>query len=144
MGSGFSRKAAAGLLEYLLGKAETKVSKPAEVFLALCTAEVKESTLSAGLSEATYTTYARKAIKPADLSEATEAQPSIIETVNELIFAKVDSGSSTIISWAICTSGTTGGGAILAFGQCTSTALSTTQTPPTVAAKALKVELKAT
>lgn len=142
-GSGFGRKAGAGVLEWAMGKAETKLKKPAAVYVALCTVEVKESNTGSTITEVSYTTYARLKLEAADISEATEAQPSVIEwPLTEKTFAAVTAGGGTVVSWAVCTALTVGD--VITFGQCSSTVLSTTQTPPTVSAKAMKAELKAT
>lgn len=144
-GSGFGQKAAAGVLEWSWGKQETKLVKPAgKVWLALCTVEVKVSDTGASITEAGYTGYVKKEILAANISEASEGATCTIENTKEELFAACTAGSSTVISWALTDKAGLKEGVLIMFGQATSTVISTTQTPPTIAVKALKGELKAT
>lgn len=110
----------------------------APVYLALCTVVPDDTKTGATITEANYTGYARKAIAAADMSAAAAGSKT---NSNALTFAACTGGSSTIIGWAICDASGTGAGNVLAWGTCTSTVVSTTQTPATVAIGGLVVTL---
>lgn len=138
--SGYSRAAAAGGLSWSWGKAETLFKKPAKVFLALCTVVPTSSSTGTSITEATGATgYARKEVPVASIAEAVEGATSTIETNAELVFAAITAGSATVIAWALVDALTVGN--IVMWGTATSTVISSTQTPPTIAAKALKGEV---
>jgi hypothetical protein len=56
-----------------------------------------------------------------------------------ITFAAITAGSATVIGWALCDALTVGN--VLAWGTATSTVISATQTPPTIAIGALVVSL---
>jgi hypothetical protein len=139
--SGFSRFTAAAILGHTWGK--TELAKPAKVYLALCTVVPTSSSTGATITEATAATgYARKEVAAAAIKAAAEGETSSIETETEEIFAAITAGSATVIGWALCDKSGTGEGNVVCWGTCTSTVISETATPPKVAAKALKMELK--
>lgn len=139
--SGFSRKCAAGALNFFTGKEES-LAKPAKVYLALCTVVPTSSSTGVTITEATGATgYARKEVAAAAWNAAVEGATSTIETNVEEIFAAITAGSATVIGWALCDKAGTSEGNVIMWGTCTSTVISSTQTPPTIAAKALKLEL---
>lgn len=139
MFSGFSRKTAAGLLAHAWAK--TSFTKPTDVYLALLTGTPTSSSTGTTIEaeEANYTGHERKKVT-ANISTATEAATSSIENETEITFAACTGGSSTIIAWALCDAATAGN--IIMWGTATSTVISTTQTPATIAAKKLIGELK--
>lgn len=120
------------LLEHKWGK--TSWTMPATVALALTTVVPTDASTGASITEAGYTGYARKVIAGSDLSTASAGE---IHNVNVLTFAACTASSSTVIGWAICDSSSTGAGNAISWGTVTSTVISTTQTPATVAASAL-------
>jgi hypothetical protein len=136
--SGFSRAWAAKLLGHSWGK--TEAAKPAKVFLALLTATPTNSSTGSTITEATYTGYARTELPAASISAAEEAAKSKIENSAELVYAACTASTSTITAWALCDAASAGN--VVMWGTCTSTVISTTQTPPTVAAKKLIGELE--
>lgn len=121
-------------LDHNLG--DGSFTMPSTVALALCTTIPTDASTGATIVEATYTGYARLVIAAADLSAAASGSKT---NSNALTFAACTSGSSTIIGFAICDSSTTGAGNVLYWGTCTSTVISTTQTPATVAIGGLVV-----
>jgi hypothetical protein len=142
--SGFGKLVKAGTLSWATGKAETIFKKPAEApWLALCTVEPKYTNTGTTITEpGTGPTeaqgYARKQVT---FSEAVEGETATIEnTAEEIMAAITGSGSATIIGWALVSASAAGN--LIAFGTATSTVISKTQSPPTVAAKGLKIELK--
>ena len=138
--SGMPRALRAKVKAHTWGKTES--AKPAKIYLALCTVVPTETSTGATLTEATGATgYARKEIPIANLS-VTEAETVIIELVTELIFAAITAGSATITGWGVLDSPTVGEGNVVEYGSASSTAISATQTPPTIPAKTLKGELK--
>lgn len=122
-------------LDHLFGDGTYTVTAPTS--LALVTSAVAESDTAATLVEAAYTGYARKALAAADLSAA--ASGSKTNSAQQQ-FANCTAGSSVVIGWAVCTS-SSGAGDVIFFGTCTSTTISTTQTPATIAASGLVLNL---
>lgn len=106
----------------------------APTYLALCTVVPTDSSTGSTITEASYTGYARKSIAAADMSAASAGSKT---NANAITFAACTSGSSTIIGWALCDASTVGN--ILYWGTTTSTVISTTQTPATVAVGGLVV-----
>lgn len=102
------------------------------VFLALTTVAVAETDTGSTITEANYTGYARKAVAAADMGAAAGGSKS---NTAQQQFANATGGSSTVIGWATCDAVTTGN--VILFGTCTSTVISATQTPATIAVAAL-------
>jgi hypothetical protein len=133
---------AAGKSDYLENKdldhnlGDGAFTSPATVALALCTSVPTDASTGATIVEATYTGYARKVVEAAALSAAASGSKT---NSSALEFAACTAGSSTIIGWALLDSSATGAGNALYWGTCTSTVISTTQTPATVAIGGLVV-----
>lgn len=136
--AGFSDEAENRILDHIFNDPVYTPATP--LYLALTTSAVAESdTLTnAAAKEAGYTGYARKSVAAADMAAAAAGSKASGVT---LTFAACTAGTSTIIGWFLCTaaSGTTGD--MVVFGTCTSTVISTTQTPPTVNSGGLAVTL---
>lgn len=111
---------------------------PSTVALALCTSVPTDASIGSTLVEATYTGYARLAIAAADMSAAAAGSKTNSAV---LTFAACTALSSTIIGWATADSSSTGAGNVLVWGTATSTVISATQTPATIAASGLVVNL---
>lgn len=124
------------VLDHILGK--TSFTMPATVALALCTTAPTDASTGATIVEANYTGYARKAVAGSDLNAAASGQTT---SANVLTFAACTASTSTIIAWALCDSASTGAGNMLVWGTATSTVISTTQTPATIAAGGLVVNM---
>jgi len=107
---------------------------PTTVALALCTSVPTDASTGATIVEATYTGYARLKVEAAQLSAAASGSKT---NSAELTFANCTAGSSTITAWALLDSSTIGAGNSLYWGTATSTVISTTQTPPSIAAAGL-------
>lgn len=103
-------------------------------YLALCTAVPDDTSTGATIVEANYTGYARLIINASDMSAAAAGSKT---TTSALTFAACTAGSSTIIGFAVLDSITIGAGNSLMWGTATSTVISTTQTPPTIASGGL-------
>lgn len=109
----------------------------APVYLALCTVVPTDGSTGSTITEATGATgYARIAIAAADMSGAASGSKT---NGNALTGAAITAGSATVIGFAICDALTVGN--MLAWGTCTSTVISATQTPPTIAIGGLVVTL---
>lgn len=113
----------------------------APTYLALCTTEPTDASTGATIVEAGYTGYARKAVAAADMSAATGPSPGTKTNSNAITFDACSGSSSVIVGWALCTTSGTGTGNVIAWGSCTSTTISTTQTPATVGVGGLVVTL---
>lgn len=124
------------ILEHKWGKASWTM--PATVAVALCTVVPEDGSTGATITEASYTGYARKVVAAAALGAAAEGAPSEIKNSGEaLTFAECTAGSSTVVGFAICDSSTKGAGNVITWGTTTSTAISTTATPATIALSGL-------
>lgn len=105
-------------------------------YLALCTTVPTDASTGTTIVEAAYTGYARVLIAAADVSAAASGSKT---NGNAITFAACTASSSTIIGWAICDAATVGN--MLMWGTATSTVISTTQTPATIAIGGLVVNL---
>jgi hypothetical protein len=108
----------------------------AGAYLALCTAVPDDTKTGSTIVEAAYTGYGRAAVTPAAMNAAAAGAKS---NGTAITFAPCTGGTSTVIGWALCDAATAGN--VLAWGTCTSTVISTTQTPATVAVGGLVVTL---
>jgi hypothetical protein len=135
--AGFGDAVEKKILDHLTGK--TAYTSPGPLYLALTTVAVAESDTGGTITEANYTGYARKQIPAADMTAAAGAASETHNSVTET-FANCTAGSSTVIGWALMSS-SSGAGDVVMFGTCTSTVISTTQTPATVAASGLSLTL---
>ena len=97
--------------------------------LGLWTSTVDDTSTAATAGELTYTTYARQAISTTNMSPA--ASGSVTNDV-AITFPAVTAGGGTVTFWMLCSS-SSGAGDNIVWGTATSTVISTTQTPPTVA-----------
>lgn len=136
-GSGFSQYAETHILDHVHGK--TAWTMPATPFLALCTTVPTSASTGTSIVEASYTGYARLAVAGSAWAAAVAATPSTAQTSSTLTFAACTGGSSTIIGWATCDASTVGN--MLEWGTCTSTVVSSTATPATVASGSLSDSL---
>jgi hypothetical protein len=132
-GSGtFSGYTQTHVLDHVNGK--TSWTMPASVYLALCTATPDSTKTGSTITEISYTgPYARIAVTGAFSAAAagTAGNPATTANTGTVTFANCTSGSATILGWALCDALTVGN--MLHWGSTASTAISTTQTPPTVA-----------
>jgi hypothetical protein len=127
------------ILDHLTGK--TAYTSPAPLYLALTTVAVLDSDTSASITEANYTGYARIQIPAGDWNAAT-GTTAAATNANQKLGGACTAGTSTVIGWALSpVSSIAGAGDITHFGTCTSTVISTTQTPPTINAGALSIGL---
>lgn len=134
---GFSDYAEAAVLNHVTGK--SALTSPT-VYLALCTAAPTDASTGATLVEATYTGYARLLVAAASWNTASSPGGTITNSA-QLTFANCTGSTSTIVGWALTDNATTGAGNVIMWGTATSTVISTTQTPATVAAGALSLSL---
>lgn len=134
--AGFSDAAEIDVLDTIFGDHASIQLYAAPTYLALTTVAVTESMTGSTITEAAYTGYARRSIAAADMAAAAAGAKA---NGNQLQFAACTAGSSTVIGWTTCTASTAG--AVIVFGTCTSTVISTTQTPATIAVGALSVTL---
>lgn len=141
--SGFSRASAASTLNHWFKGEDTPIAKPAKQFLALLTVVPTSSSTGETVTEAVAAEgYVKKEIPFADMEAAAEGETSSIQTAVEELFAAITGGSATVVAWCITDKVEPKKGNITAWGTATSTVISATQTPPTIKAKGLKIELK--
>lgn len=116
------------VLDHLTNQTSYTMPTP---YLALWTSTVDDTSTAATAGELTYTTYARQAISSTNMSPASGAAASVTNDV-AITFPTVSSGGGTVTFWQL-TSSSSGAGDTIVWGTATSTVISTTQTPPTVA-----------
>lgn len=139
--SGYSEEFTEKLLAHSWGK--TSFTMPAEMYLALLTSTPTASSTGESIeaTEATYTGYVRLKL---DLTKfkVTKAATATIKNELELTFAACTGLEKTVTAWAATTKKRGEACPINMWGTCSSTVISATQTPPTVAAEKLVGELK--
>lgn len=133
--AGVSTYTANKVLDHILS--DGAFTEPANIYLGLWTSALTDSSTGATSGEASYTGYARKEILATDLSAASAKSKT---NSADIVFADCTAGTDTITYWAILDS-SSGAGNIIVWGTCTSTVISTTQTPAKVAAGGLVVSL---
>lgn len=97
------------------------------------TTAITDADTGSTLDEPEYTGYARKSVAAADMNAASGSSGSV-SNANAIIFAACTSGTDTAIGFANCVASTVGN--IRKYGTCSSTVISTTQTPAQFAAGA--------
>lgn len=122
------------VLDATFGDPDVTITAP--TYLALCTTVPTDTSTGTTIVEANYTGYARKSIAAADMSAAASGSKT---NSGAITFAACSAGSSTITGWALCDAATVGN--VLCWGTATSTVISTTQTPATIAVSGLVVTL---
>jgi hypothetical protein len=142
-GSGtFSNFGETTVLAHLTGQDNASWANLAPTYLALTTVVPDSSKTGSTITEATYTGYARLSVAAANWAAAISGGAGAASTIANgaiLTFAACTASSSTVIGWALCTGLTVGNA--LAWGSASSTVISTTQTPATVAVGALSITL---
>jgi hypothetical protein len=136
MSPGLADTAEVDVLDSIFGDHASIQLYTAPVFLALTTAAVAETSTGSTLTEANYTGYARLSVSAANMNAASAGAKANGAT---LTFANCTAGSSVVIGWATCTASSAGN--VIVYGTCTSTTISTTQTPASVASGGLSVTL---
>ena len=140
--NGISQYGMSHLLDHINGK--TSFTMPATVAMGLWTAALSSTSTGATASEAAYTGYARQTIAGAGFNAATAATPSVSTNNGAITFPACTGGTSTLIAFMLADSATIGAGNALWYGTLTSTVISTTQTPPTVATTAMSLSMTGT
>jgi hypothetical protein len=132
--AGMSEYLKKALLEHITDK---KAYTAPTNWVALCTVVPTASSTGSTITEATYTGYEREEFAGAAFNAATA---EAIKNAAEKVLKGCTAGKSTLIGWAVCDAKT--GGNVIEWGTVTSTEVSTTATPPKIAAEALIYELK--
>jgi hypothetical protein len=140
--SGVSQYGMQHLIDHLNGK--TNFPMPTTVALALATTAPTSSTTGVSVVEANYTGYGRQTIAGTGFNAASAGTPSVATNVSTITFAPCTAGSSTLLGFILADSATTAAGNALWYGTLTSTVISTTQTPATVAGLALTLSMNGT
>jgi hypothetical protein len=132
-GSGqMSSWAEQAVLNHLTGQDNASWANLSPVYLALCTVVPTSSSTGSTITEATYTTYARTSMSNTAWNAASGTAPASATNAGTVTCPACTASTSTIIAMAICTALTVGN--VIFWMSCASTVISTTQTPPTVAA----------
>ena len=146
MASGLSQYAMARLLDHVVGK--TSFTMPATVSLALGTAAPTSATTGVWANECTasaYAVYSRFATTEATWTvAATSADPSQVKNASTITFAACTGAGATLLGFLVADNDTLNTGNAFWFGPLASTTISTTQTPPTIAANAMTLQLAST
>ena len=136
-GGSFSDFWEKAILEHSVGKASTTMPS---FYLSLLTVVPEDSKVGTNITEANYTTWAKKKVEGTQWT-ASGTTPTAIKNNVELELAACTAGSSTIIAWAGTDNATLATGNVICWGTATSTVISTTQTPPKIAANGLEITL---
>lgn len=134
MAGSFSNYCENKVLDHLTGK--TAFTSPGPLYMALCTVLPDDTSTGSTITEANYTGYARKQVATADWNAAASGA---VTNANAITFANASAGTSTVVGWALCDALSAGN--VIAWGSCTSTTISSTQTPATFAAASLSISL---
>lgn len=129
--SGKSNYASNKVLNHAFGK--TAWTMPTNLYVALATTLPTAATTGTTIVEANYTGYVRLKLETSVIAEST-AQKSTTNAKVE--FAACTSGSSTVVGFGLIDASTVGNAVY--WGSTTSTVISTTQTPATIASGALE------
>ena len=141
--SGMSKYAMGKLIDYVNDK--NVFTQPTTIAMALCVAPAPtSSSTGASITEASYTGYARQTIAAAGFNAASAADPTVATNASTITFGNCTAGTATLVGFLIADSATVAAGNALWYGTLTSTVISTTQTPPTVAAGALSLSATGT
>lgn len=130
------------VLGHATGQDNTSWGNLAPVYLALCTVVPDSSKTGSTIIEANYTGYGRASIPNGGWNTPVAGGAggqSTISNGSVITFASCTAGSSTVIGWALCTAPTAGN--VVGWGTATSTVISTTQTPASVASGGLAIGL---
>lgn len=122
------------VLDATFGDPDVTITAP--TYLALCTTVPTDASTGTTIVEANYTGYARKDVPAASMSAAAAGSKTNSAAIT---FDACTAGSSTVTGWALCDAATVGN--VLCWGTATSTVISTTQTPATIAIGGLVVTL---
>ena len=133
-GASFGNAVENKILDHIVANATYTAPAP---FLALWTSTLDDTSTAATAGELTYTTYARMSVSSTNMSAA--AAGSVTNDV-AITFPAVTSGGGTVTFWMLASSAS-GAGDNICWGTATSTVISTTQTPPTVAIGGLVITL---
>lgn len=123
----------ANMIQHYLGG--VAAASPANVYVALCTAAVSDTSTGATITETNYTSYARTQVGSANdqttaWNTATGTTTSTVTNKNAITFPTATGASgSPIISIAVLDSATAGAGNILYWCDVTSTAIASGDTP---------------
>lgn len=135
--SGVSQSQMAALIN--ASTKQATYTAPGAFVVALTTvAPTSTSTGVLGANEASYTGYARTA---ATMGAASAATPSVSTNTSTVTFPNCTAGTSTLLGFTCVDSATINTGNALWYGTLTSTVISTTQTPPTIAASAMALSM---
>jgi hypothetical protein len=139
MAGSLSEYAAGKVLNHALGVSSWTMPT---TYIGLWTSALTSASTGATAGEATYTGYARIATSGA-WGSVTNATPETIFNTTAITFAACTASTSTVTYFGIFDSITVGAGNLIAWGTCTSTVISSTQTPATFAINALELTLSA-
>lgn len=141
--SGVSQYGMAKLIDHINDKAA--FTAPTTVAMGLWTTTAPTSTSTGALAnEATYTGYARVTLATAAFNPATAATPSVSTNASTITFGNCTAGTSTLVGFELVDNATVASGNALWYGTLSSVVISTTQTPPTVAAGSLSLSMTGT
>jgi hypothetical protein len=142
--SGISQYGMSHLIDHINGK--TSFTMPATVAMALGTAAPTSTTTGIwGTAETTtYTGYARQTLAGAVFNAATAATPSVSTNASTITFGTCTASTATFLGFLLTDNATINTGNALWYGTLASVTISTTQTPPTVAAAALSLSMTGT
>lgn len=140
--SGVSQYGMAKLINHINGNAS--FTEPTTIGGCLTTTAPTSTTTGATLADSSmYTGYAEINIV-SNLGAASAATPSVATNSTTITFGACTGSTSTLLGFALKDGTTQGSGNVLWYGTLTSTVISTTQTPPTIASSGLSLSMNGT
>lgn len=137
--SGISQFAMPKVLNLLAGTGT--LAETTTFGFALATTAPTSTTTGATLADGSmYTGYSETNVV-SNMGTATAATPSVLSNSSTITGAACTGSTSTILGFALKDGTTVGSGNVLFYGTTTSTVISTTATPPTVASGALSLSI---
>jgi hypothetical protein len=139
--SGVSQYGMQKLINHINGNAS--FTEPTVIGLALCTTAPTSTSTGATLVEAGYTGYVETNIV-SNLGAATAATPSVATNSTQITGPACTGSTSTLLGFALKDGTTVGSGNVLWYGTLPSTVISTSATPPVIAASSFALSMTGT
>lgn len=138
--TGIAQYAMSHVGDHLVGK--TSFTMPAVISLSLLTAAPTTTSTGATVTPAAYTGYV--ILTPTVgtwTTAATAATPSVVVNGSTITFGACTAGTSTLLGFCVGDNATIASANLLWISNVSSTVISATQTPPTIAASAMSLSI---
>lgn len=138
--NGISQYGMSHLVDHING--HTSFTMPTTIAICLATTAPTSTTTAVTIVETAYTGYTRESLTSTTWSNAaTAATPSVATNNGAITFPACTGTGSTLLGFMVADNATLATGNSLWYGTLTSTAISTTQTPPTIATTVMSLSM---